>query len=468
MDTSSTFTLDWKKLLSPQRFEEPSLLFEPHRSPFSQDADRILFSESFRRLAKKSQVHPLADNDHLHNRLIHSLEVASAGRSLGFIAGNFLLKSGKLDEVKFNSTDGETISKKLLPVFISEIVYAACLAHDLGNPPFGHAGEEAIRAWFLDTENAKYLEPLESRQRSDFTGFDGNAQSFRIIHKLEMYYQKQGGMRLTYPTIAAMVKYPWSSYKVAAQRNSKIKYNHHDAEYDDFNKVFSTLGLSVSSKKHLRHPLSYLSEAADDICYSIMDLEDAYELRIISFKDFVEVYKDIGDVKKVAEKKSEKKNVRIKHIRSIVIKHFIHHIGEIFKEKYDKIMTGELKGGLIDELPCKFDQIAKAKKLAREKIFNERRKIELEVGAYNIYQTLLNAFIPACDDIFSSKETHKYKHLKAKELLEASFKIKFSPETMTRYEAYMHVIDYITGSTDAYATFLGKQFLGAGMGPWQA
>lgn len=460
--------LKWDKLLYPRRSKDEIDCFKSHRSPFSVDADRILFSEPFRRLSKKSQVHPLAGNDHLHNRLIHSLEVASAGRSLGFIVGNFLLENGELDKVSFQGENGRTVPKELFPVFISEIVYAACLAHDIGNPPFGHAGEEAIRAWFSEDNNIRYLDSLSAKQKSDFTCFDGNAQSFRIIHRLEMYYKGGNGLYLTYPTIGTMVKYPYSSYRAAAKNNNSVKYGHHDSERDIFNCVFSELGLSVSHKRHHRHPLSFLSEAADDICYSIMDLEDAFELGIMSIKDFEEIYDGVPEIKDIISNKMPSDSIKIKKIRSTVIKYFITLTAEVFIEKYEKIMQGEFNYSLIDELPKKHSQIAKAKDFARKKIFVERRKVELEIGAYNIYQTLLNTFIPACADIFNSSQVHKYKHIKAKELLERAFSVKIGQKYMSQYEAYMLAIDYVTGSTDTYATFLGNQFLGAGMGPWQA
>ncbi len=465
MSEKNELSLTWKKLLTPQRFNKLDK-FTSYRSPFSKDADRILFSEPFRRLGKKSQVHPLAINDNLHNRLIHSLEVSSAGKSLGFMVGNFLLKTGEFANLEFRTDDGEIISKEIYPLYISEIVYAACLAHDLGNPPFGHAGEEAIRAWFLENKNSKYLEGLDSRQQSDFTGFDGNAQSFRIINSHEIYSASEGGMCLTYPTIGAMIKYPWSSYKAAAKRNANIKYSHHDAEFEKFIEIFKTLGLSSSKKKHCRHPLSYLSEAADDICYSIMDLEDAFELKIISFEDIVSIYEKIPGINNVISSKQTTVN-KVKNIRAIVVNHFIHLVAQLFQEKYKGIMKGEFYGNLIDELSCKHSQIKEAKNFAREKIFNEKRKISLEIGAYNIYQSLLDAFIPACFEVFMQKNSHKYKHQKARELLESSFEVKIRSKNMSLYDAYMLVIDYITGSTDLYATFLGKQFAGAGIDPWQ-
>ena len=218
----------WTTLLTPIRFgQDHASPIEQDRSPFLVDYDRIIFSSSFRRLAKKTQVHPLTRNDHIHTRLTHSLEVSCVGRSLGNKVGAWLKEKDCLPD-------------SIQPHNIGEIVQAACLAHDIGNPPFGHAGEDAIRDWFNSPENSVYLSKgkLKNIQISDFKSFDGNAQGFRTITTLEMY-KDDGGMRLTYPTLASVIKYPNCAHD--ALKNEKYKFNFYSSERKIFDDIFHTL-----------------------------------------------------------------------------------------------------------------------------------------------------------------------------------------------------------------------------------
>lgn len=223
------FQEKWRKLLLPLRYGGSGVDFkklDPARSPFLQDRDRIIYSSSFRRLARKTQVHPLVRNDHIHTRLSHSLEVSSVGRSLGAMAGYFLRRRDELPEYA-------------APEFPGQILEAACLAHDIGNPPFGHAGEFAIRDWFGDPANHTYVNALEETYQSDFRCFDGNAQGFRVVNVVENN-RDQGGFRLTYPTLASMVKYPWDSWQ-SRTRSGKCKFNYYQAEAGIFEEVFLSL-----------------------------------------------------------------------------------------------------------------------------------------------------------------------------------------------------------------------------------
>ena len=276
------FQEQWRKLLLPLRYGGSGVDFkklDPARSPFLQDRDRIIYSSSFRRLARKTQVHPLVRNDHIHTRLSHSLEVSSVGRSLGAMAGYFLRHRGELPDYA-------------APEFPGQILEAACLAHDIGNPPFGHAGEFAIRDWFGDPANHVYVNALEETQQSDFRCFDGNAQGFRVVNVVENN-RDQGGFRLTYPTLASMVKYPWDSWQSRA-RGGKCKFNYYQAEAAIFEDVFRALGLKTRRGDFARHPLSLLAEAADDTCYRIVDMEDARELDIITLADILKVVEPLA------------------------------------------------------------------------------------------------------------------------------------------------------------------------------
>jgi dGTPase len=248
--------MKWEKLLSPTRHDSKNKASEEEssRNAFQQDYDRIAFSSSFRRLGKKTQVHPLSKNDNVHSRLTHSLEVSSVGRSLGNLIGDRIKKKNELPD-------------NFLPQDIGQIVQTACLAHDLGNPPFGHAGEEAIKAWFSRKETKELLKDLKKNQQDDLKNFEGNAQGLRIVTKLEYDYEN-GGMRLTYATLASMMKYPWTSDEAETGYG---KFSSFQSERDTLAEIALGVGLVERSKYHFcRHPLAFLTEAADDICYRIL------------------------------------------------------------------------------------------------------------------------------------------------------------------------------------------------------
>ncbi|MBD3843642.1 MAG: dNTP triphosphohydrolase, partial [Campylobacterales bacterium] len=263
--------IEIKKLISTKRFyyENNSIVMkeekytEPSRSPFQKDYDRVIFSNAFRRLSKKTQVHPLSKNDHVHNRMTHSLETASVGRSLGMKAGEFLLKESQLPYTPYD---------------IANIIQTACLAHDIGNPPFGHAGEEVIKEWFKQCDT-KYLDRLSSEEKNDFLSLDGNAQSLRIVSKIE--HNIHVGMGLTFTTLATLVKYPWSASSI---QNTKEKFSYFQSESKSIEAVFEELGL-IQDGNMRRHPFSYLMEMADDICYGLLDIQDAVELHILKLEE---------------------------------------------------------------------------------------------------------------------------------------------------------------------------------------
>lgn len=279
--------MEWEKLLSTKRFKiENDIISEyipanktenPTRSDYHQDHDRIVFSRSFRRLGRKTQVHPYANNDHTHNRLIHSVEVGAVGRSLGIKVGESLKNKNLLPN-------------DITPLDIGTIVQTACLAHDIGNPPFGHAGEESLREWFRKEENQQYFSSISKIQLSDLKTYEGNAHALRILCTNEMY-RNEGGMRLSCASLGALLKYPWTSD--IAESNGK--FNIYQSEIKYFQTVAEELGLNeiIKNKKWARHPLSYLMEAADDICYSVIDLEDAVEMGIISIGEFSSIFKFI-------------------------------------------------------------------------------------------------------------------------------------------------------------------------------
>lgn len=266
----------WDKLLSKKRDSgndtyEVDKQEDYYRSSFHRDYDRIIFSKSFRRLSNKTQVHPLSKNDHVHDRLTHSLEVASVGRSLGLRVGEFLMKKDK------------TIN----PYDIAYIVQTACLAHDIGNPPFGHAGEEVIKEWFIKNKEKEFLKDLTLEEKDDFQHLDGNAQSLRIVTQIENS-SFNGGMRLTFATLGTLVKYPYSSDNCKISGKSKFNFFQSEKVFCDL--LFDELGLKQEDGSYRRHPLSFLMEASDDICYGLLDLQDALELGIVALNEVKDIF----------------------------------------------------------------------------------------------------------------------------------------------------------------------------------
>ncbi len=444
--------MDWINLLSKKRFysfEEIKVdkNEDLYRSSFHKDYDRIIFSNSFRRLSKKTQVHPLSKNDHVHNRLTHSLEVASVGRSLGLSAGEFLNK--KFPEIKINPYD------------IAYIVQTACLAHDIGNPPFGHAGEEVIKEWFKNHKKENYLKKLSKKKMNDFLNLDGNAQSFRIVSQIENNHFL-GGMRLTYTTLGTLIKYPYSSANCKAI--GKSKFNYFQSEKDFFKSVFDELRLIKKDGNYKRHPLSFLMEASDDICYGLLDLQDAFEMNIINKNDVEKIFELFCGKEKVAEifRENISELKQVSKLVAISIDKLARHVMEVFEKNYDEIISDKQPSDLIDKF---FNEelkkgLKEAKNLARNKIFNEKRKIELELGAYNIIETLLNNLTPATYELYEKKK-----------ISELSFRNKRALELMgedlpnvekSLYEMYQRVIDYIVGMTDNYAKYVANQLNGMG------
>ncbi|MBO5492240.1 MAG: deoxyguanosinetriphosphate triphosphohydrolase [Pyramidobacter sp.] len=449
----------WNKLLLCQRYlskdiKVPSVSkADASRSLLQQDYDRIIFSSSFRRLGRKTQVHPLSENDHIHTRLSHSLEVASIGRSLGIKTWIKLNNAGYFPE-EINANN------------LGLIIQTACLAHDIGNPPFGHAGEDAIRAWFCEYNNN--LQGLNKSEILDLQNWEGNAQSLRILTQIE-HHLFDGGMRLTYPVLATLIKYPWTS----ESKTEKNKYGSFQSEKEILANICNHLGMKKIPGRNYywcRHPLAYLSEAADDICYHILDVEDALEMKIFNYnyiineifhyKSFFEkYYKDektqlIGRM----EDKSLSERRRMGVIRSCFLNQCVEALVNVFVNKLELILEGEICPSLIDDLPedlkSTFNTIDNEYK---NKIFKERRKIEIEIGSYAVMDTLLTNFCSAAEEITNGNSNLSYKTKRINELTGNII----TPD-MTRYNAYMRVLDYISGMTDNYATFLAKQLNGFG------
>ena len=444
------YQIKWKKLFSQKRYGVSQLeKSEEGRSHFQKDIDRIIFSSAFRRLNHKTQVHPLPENDNIHTRLPHSLEVSSVGRSLGTKVGERLG-----DELKCIGIE---------PSDVGDIVQAACLAHDIGNPPFGHSGEEAIRYWFKKNAKKPFLQELILKELNDFTNFEGNAQGFRVITNLE-YYLLEGGMRLTYATLGAFLKYPWTSDMLS--RAGKKKYGCNQSEKIILKEIAHELGLIEKEETAwCRHPLSYLMEAADDICYALIDLEDGLEMNFVTYDEVTKILKPVVNFDEIPSlhsscEENDLRNRRLAIARGKAMNVLIDGVVDTFIQQKDYLLNGSFMyedlfgacGGQVKE--C----IDIAKNTARSRIFNNPRKLQLEIGSHTTIEILLDSFINAAYAFKNQKDDASFP-FKYRRILELMGSHK-PQKNCSLYDSYMHVLDFISGMTDNYATYMAKQLRG--------
>lgn len=441
--------MSWERLLDPSRLhdrreERPGgERDEIGRSPFHKDHDRIVFAGSFRRLGRKTQVHPLTDNDHIHTRLTHSLEVGCVGRSLGMIVGERL--SGRLPAW-------------ITPADLGVIVQAACLGHDIGNPPFGHAGEYAIRDWFAraQSDDSGLLEGLSPLERQDLLTYEGNAQGFRIVTQVE-YNQFRGGMRLTAATLGTMLKYPWT----VEHGGSAGKFGCYQSERHLLGEVAERLGLLASgSGRWCRHPLAWLVEAADDICYALLDLEDGLEMGILRFDEVAEILIQIAggapDDYAAMQRHRVSQRRRIAALRGAAMERAVNDVGAVFVQHEAELLSGRLQRDLLELCHPDLDWGVKAaKQLARERIFQNERKAKLEIGAYTTLGILLEAFIGAAHELHHTGGS-TFKHQRVLALIGEN-----TPRASWRlYDSYRRMLDFIGGMTDHYAVDLAQEMGG--------
>lgn len=445
--------MEWSKLLSQQRYSmEYSENYRDTYQAFQKDIDKIIFSNAFRRLTNKTQGHPFPNNDHVHTRLIHSLEASCVGRNLGMLVGERL--------------GNEIKSIGVQPSDIGAIVQAACLVHDIGNPPFGHSGEEAIRYWFKENMDKNFLNnvDLNHQEINDFIYFDGNAQGLRIITKIE-YCLFNGGMQLTYATLGTFLKYPWTSDLIV--NKDSAKYGCHQSELPILLEIASHLGLEQKNKTEwCRHPLSYLMEAADDICYTLIDLEDGIEMGLLSYDEVIKILSHVVDFEELSPiyhqlQKHGSYRQRISFPREKAIEIIVNKVVDTFMREKDSLLSGNFEyndlihasGGKVEEF------INQAKSLTKDKIFYNHRRIKLELGAYATFDILLNSFIKAAYNLYNSCDGCQSLSFKDKRILELMGANKPQKE-WTLYNCYMRILDYIIGMTDNYATDIGQQLIG--------
>ena len=433
----------WEQLLSLRRFGDTSKRLrieqDETRLGFEVDFDRIIFSSAFRSLQDKTQVIPLSKTDFVHTRLTHSLEVSVVGRSLGRLVGKKILeKYPHLESVHgFKSND------------FGAIVAAASLAHDIGNPPFGHSGEKAIGEFFSDGNGKRFQTELKPKEWQDLIDFEGNANGFSVLSANRKGVL--GGIRLTYAVLGAFMKYPKESLpKKPTQNIADKKYGFFQSDKNSFQEIANELGL-ISNKKNddigfERHPLAYLVEAADDICYTIIDFEDGMNLGLISedfaLENLIKLVKNNINTKKYNELST--KEDRISYLRAIAIGNLINDAVRIFIENETQILSGNFPISLMEKSIYKA-QMQDIIDLSIKKIYQSREVIEKEIVGYQIIQTLLEKFITAYNNKFEGKETNYDK------LLLQTLPEKFLEEKETLYERLLHICQYVSLLTDGNA-----------------
>lgn len=448
--------MNWQTLFSNKRFGSTNRQERDEiRGDYMRDYDRLIFSSQFRRLQNKTQVFPLPGAVFVHNRLTHSLEVASVGRSLGRAVGE------KLSE-KYKDLFSANVHN-FYRFELSDVIQTACIAHDIGNPPFGHSGEDAIRTFFreLDPAVAATLEKeLTENQFNDFKNFEGNANAFRILTRIFL----KSGLKLTYTTLASIIKYPVDSTHGFNRKTGRIstkKSGFFDAEISYYEDIVSELGISTIdglTNTYARHPYVFLVEAADDICYRIIDLEDAFRLNIISIEQAKALLLPLFEGepeenyihRKIEEIDDEKQQLSL--LRAMLINLLTKKCTEVFMANEEALLKGELNKSLIDLMDDR--SIALLKKIDEvsvKKIYNHKSVVEIEIAGFHVIGGLLKEFVHAVlNPGFSKSE---------KLLLLIPGQFGYA-QGNSLYDNLLAVVDFISGMTDLYAIDLYRKITG--------
>ena len=442
--------MNWEQLLSLKRYGDTQKRLrnqqDETRLGFDVDFDRIIFSSAFRSLQDKTQVIPLSETDFVHTRLTHSLEVSVVGRTLGRRVGKVLLKRHpKLQELGYTFND------------FGAIVAAASVMHDIGNPPFGHSGEKAIGEYFKTGKGVKFKPVLTNKEYQDLIDFEGNANGFKIL--TENSESIKGGLRLSYATLGTFIKYPKESLPKKPTRHIvDKKYGFFQSEKEAFLDIVTDLGMKQKSAEYIsfyRHPLAYLVEAADDICYTIIDFEDGINLGLIeeeyALEYLINLVKDTIDSKKYHLLQHKKD--RVSYLRALAINTLINEAISIFLTNEESILQGGFNKPLLDK--CKFEaQINDIINLSVRNIYQSKEVVEKEVAGYKIIADILNVFITALNNSFDKTMTNYDKlvlHLLPKEYHTKSEKI---------YDRIMQVCSFVSRISDSYAIRIHRKITG--------
>lgn len=432
----------WEDLLIAQRTGKQTPRMEHSRTEFMRDYDRIIFSAPFRRLQNKTQVFPLPGSVFVHNRLTHSIEVASVGRSLGRSVAEELTRRGVMGHD--------------MAMSVSDIVSAGCLAHDMGNPPFGHSGERAIQHYFAYGEGRAFADHLSFEQLSDVENFDGNANTFRLLSH-SFAGRRRGGFSLTYPTLASIIKYPRPSIGVK-------KFGYFQQDEETFTSIMETLGIPLIDEaqgEYARHPLVYLVEAADDICYQAMDVEDAYRLGIFSYDETRALFMSFFDTAADKDIFTNLDNVchmvtdkheQVAYMRTMFIGLMVREATRIFCDNMDAILAGEFHKSLIAHLCGRPGEAMRTMaSTAVERIYRHQSVAQIELTGFAIIGTLIDKFIMAL-----AHQDHYYSSLLLPFIPE---QYRVGPEACV-YDKIMSAVDTVSGMTDLYAVDLYKRVKG--------
>ena len=439
--------MNWQQLISNKRLGQEHKHTERHddRTEFKRDYDRLIFSAPFRRLQNKTQVFPLPGSVFVHNRLTHSLEVASVGMSLGNdVATKLIQKHPELKDTLFAE--------------IGQIVATACLAHDMGNPPFGHSGEKAIQTYFTEGPGRDLQREVSHQFWDDITHFEGNANAFRLLtHQFKG--RRIGGFVMTYSMLASIVKYPYSS----SAPSKKGKFGFFNEEKDIYRKIADELGISCISEpgeplRYARHPLVYLVEAADDICYEIMDIEDAHKLKILSYEEtsalllsFFEKATQDKILHRILEEGLTDDNEKIVYMRACLIGKLENECVKVFVDHEEDILNGTFEGSLIDHISnLQCEAYKKCASLSVKRIYKSRPVLDVELSGYKIMETLMGHFIEA------ARHPERFYSKQLISRVSSQYDID-APDLETRL---MAVIDYISGMTDVYALDVYQKICG--------
>lgn len=434
--------MNWKQLLSGKRFGLEEYHERKHeRTDFQRDYDRLIFSSPFRRLQNKTQVFPLPGSIFVHNRLTHSLEVSCVGRSLGNTVAKQLMKLYPDGSVNFPE--------------LGSIVSAACLAHDMGNPPFGHSGERAISAYFEEGNGTKWEEKVreEGGRWEDFTHFEGNANALRLLTH-QFIGRRKGGFALTYSTLASIIKYPYASI-----HTDKKKFGFFQSEEESYHKIAAELGIQADpnhANRFLRYPLVYLVEAADDICYQIMDIEDACKLHILTVDEAITLLlsyfeaEKLDHIKKIMHLVNDT-NEQIAYLRSCIIGLLVDECSRVFLQHEQEILEGNYSSPLIRNMtePAK-QAYQQCTEVATRKIYTAKEVVDIELAGYHIFSHLIDSLTEAV-----MNPNHAYSKLLLKRIPE-----QYDTAAPTTYGKIQCVLDYVSGMTDVYALDLYRKITG--------
>ena len=437
--------MNWNQLISNKRFGLEALheVRKEDRTEFQRDYDRLIFSSPFRRLQNKTQVFPLPGSIFVHNRLTHSLEVSCVGRSLGNDVAHLLLQ-------KHPELAGSHLAE------IGAIVSAACLAHDMGNPPFGHSGETAIGTYFSEGKGQALKSLLSPAEWEDLTHFEGNANAFRLLTH-QFRGRRPGGFVLSYSTLASIVKYPFSS-QLAGGKQKFGFFLSEQADYERIARELRIIRLSNEGEpiRYARHPLVYLVEAADDICYQMMDIEDAHKLKILTTQETKELYacffsaERLNRIHQICQLVTDT-NEQIAYLRSSAIGVLTRACVETFVEHEEEILSGSFQGPLIKQIASPVREAYKqCSETAFEKIYCAKDVLDIELAGYQVITTLVDLMIEAV----------RYPHKAYSQLLINRVSHQYDMQAPTLYGKIQAVLDYISGMTDVYALDLYRKING--------